>query len=124
MREDQRKAREARDKLLEDYFSEPPENVNERRKYFTVYTVLRHVSASGMTRVIDCYVVRNNELCIISRNVAKACQDIIDRNYGGIKVKGCGMDMGFAVVNNLSICLFCHDKYEHEAAYKLHHQWI
>lgn len=42
----------------------------------------------------------------------------------GLVVNGCGMDMGFHLVNNLSMHLFCPEKYTHEGAYALKHEWI
>jgi hypothetical protein len=124
MRKEQQQADEAGRELLKDYFSDPPEDKKEARKYFTVYTRLKHVSASGMMRVIDCYIIRDNEPLRISWSVAKAAGYTYDRKYEGVKVGGCGMDMGFSIVNNLSICLFCPNNYDHDQAYKLQHQWL
>lgn len=65
-------------------------------------TILRHTSKSGMSRsispVIDCEDV--------SYLVARAIGEKVDQNHGGIKVGGCGMDMGFALVNSLSYALY------------------
>ncbi len=72
----------------------------------TIYTVLRHVSKSGMYRVIDCYVIRDNEPLRISWSVAAVCSDRYDTRHEGIGIGGCGMDMGFAIVYNLSRVLF------------------
>ncbi len=74
----------------------------------TVYTILRHVSKSGMQRRIDCYVIRNNEPQYISYYLAKACGYSINRASGkeGVVTNGCGMDMGFDMVYNLSYAIF------------------
>lgn len=69
----------------------------------TVTTVLRHVSSSGMTRAIS---VISPDLQDISWMVARATGDTFDQRYGGIKVGGCGMDMGFHLVYGLSRTLY------------------
>jgi hypothetical protein len=71
----------------------------------TVYTVLRHVSASGMLRRIDIYKMVNNEPWYLTGYVARA-NDYRRSDKGGLVITGCGMDMGFAVVYNLSRTLF------------------
>jgi hypothetical protein len=43
---------------------------------------------------------------------------------GGICESGCGMDMGFHIVNSLSCELFCPDKYDHDSAYALKQEWL
>lgn len=78
----------------------------------TVYTVLRHVSRSGMSRGIDCYVMSKDggEPAWITAYVGHAIgtpQSMEDwRKSRGLKVGGCGMDMGFHVVNSLSMVIF------------------
>lgn len=88
-----------------------------------VYTVLRHVSASGMSRRIDLYTIIDNKPRYLSGYAAKVLGDRLHKD-GGIVVGGCGMDMGFHLVNNLSIALFCPGKYEHDGAYALKHEWL
>ena len=68
----------------------------------TVKTILRHVSRSGMSRSIS--LVKNDR--DLSYFAAVVMGDNIDQNHGGIKIGGCGMDMGFALVYNLSSNLF------------------
>jgi hypothetical protein len=65
----------------------------------TVYTVLRHVSRSGMQRSISVLDKGNND---ISWLVARALGRTIDQKNGGVKVTGYGMDMGFELVYNTS----------------------
>jgi len=72
----------------------------------TVYTVLRHVSRSGMYRAIDCYKFENDQPSWLSYRVAKAIDDKFDKRYDAIGVGGCGMDMGFSIVYNLSHALY------------------
>lgn len=89
-----------------------------------VYTVLRHVSRSGMSRCIDLYTLVDNELCCLSALVASVCDRKTDRKYSGIKVGGRGRDMGFHLVYTLSIALYCPKEFDHDAAHKLTHRWL
>lgn len=71
----------------------------------TVYTVLRHVSASGMSRRIDVYTFnKDGSKNYLSYNVAKALGYTLTDD--GIRVGGTGMDMGFHLVYTLSRTLF------------------
>ncbi len=72
----------------------------------TVYTTLRHVSRSGMQRVIDMHLIIDNEPRWIGYTAAKALDDRYDDRKQGIVVGGCGMDMGFHLVYGLSRRLF------------------
>lgn len=72
----------------------------------TVYTVLRHCSRSGMYRAIDVYVIRDNEPRRLTFSVAKATGYRYDRKHEAIGIGGCGMDMGFAIVSELSFFLY------------------
>lgn len=72
----------------------------------TVHTVLRRVSASGMSRRIDLYKLDNGDMRYLTGLVAKACGYSFPRQGEGLRVGGCGMDMGFAVVYDLSHALF------------------
>jgi hypothetical protein len=71
----------------------------------TVYTILRHVSRSGMQREIGLYVVRGDEVQWLGGWAATALGYRIGK-YDGLVVGGCGMDMGFHLVYNLSRVLF------------------
>ena len=70
----------------------------------TVYTVLRSVSKSGMSREISAFVIQKGEL----RNIDCLVSDAIGHTVGqhGIKMYGCGMDMGFALVHSLGSALW------------------
>jgi hypothetical protein len=72
----------------------------------TVYTVLRHTSRSGMSRSIDAYVMVDNQPRWISLLAAKATGLNFDERREAVKMGGCGMDMGFALVYDLSHALF------------------
>lgn len=69
-----------------------------------VYTVLRHVSRSGMSRDIDVFIIVDGSPQRISYDVANACEYRLTDN--GLKVSGCGMDMGFDVVYQLGYAMF------------------
>jgi hypothetical protein len=72
----------------------------------TVYTVLRHVARSGMYRVVDLFVMRGNEPRRITWSACKAAGFKYDRRHEGAAMGGCGTDMGFEAVYNLSRVLF------------------
>lgn len=70
-----------------------------------VITLLRHVSKSGMSRRIDFYTIKNNKMLCLTGLVAT----VLDLKFGageGVVVGGCGMDMGFGTVYNLSHALY------------------
>ena len=72
----------------------------------TVYTVLRNVSRSGMTRHIDLYVIRDDSPRWISYWTAKVTGSRMSDKWDAVEVGGAGMDMGFALVYSLSRALF------------------
>lgn len=72
----------------------------------TVYTNLRHVSQSGMSRVISVHVVKNGAIRDISYLVAKVTGFKLSNKFDGLTVGGAGMDMGFHVVYSLSRALY------------------
>ena len=78
----------------------------------TVYTKLNHVSSSGMMRVIEVLVIRDNQPRYITYQVADILDYKMHKKYEGLKVHGCGMDMGFSVVYNLSRALYAEIGYE------------
>lgn len=89
-----------------------------------VYTILRSVSRSGMTRHISCYVWSKSEKRPIWLDGYIAKLGLYSRGHDFkdyLIVRGCGMDMGFEVVYSLSAHLF---GYEHKNAYKLKQEWL
>lgn len=86
----------------------------------TVYTVLRHVSRSGMQRRLDLYTIADNKPVYLTSYAATVLDWPHPRDGGktGLVVNGCGMDMGFHAVHSLSSALFgTGDKY-------LKHEWL
>ena len=88
-----------------------------------VYTILRSVSSSGMTRNISLVVAKEGETIDITYYVAHALGEKVSESKGhrAIKVSGCGMDMGFHLVYNLSSVLFAGQE---RAGYVLKQGWI
>lgn len=84
----------------------------------TVYTILRHVSASGMSRRIDLYTFQDNKPVYLSGYYAMMQGE--DPPTDGYKVGGCGMDMGFHLVYTLSSLLYKKDR----GGYELRHEWL
>lgn len=83
----------------------------------TVYTVLRHVSRSGMSHSIDLYKVEADDqerdgarILWLSGWAAQAMGRRQSTARGpaheAIVIGGCGMDMGFALVYDLSHALY------------------
>ena len=64
----------------------------------TVYTVLAHVSRSGMSRSIKVLAHGAEGPHDITHLVARVIGEPVDQKNGGVKIGGCGMDMGFQVV--------------------------
>ena len=105
---------EAREKLLEHYLTEGSR----------VYTIIRHVSTSGMSRDISLVIAdKDGSICDITYYAAQALGNrLIERNgHRAIRVQGCGMDMGFHLVYNLSSVLF-HG--QDRAGYELKQAWL
>lgn len=76
----------------------------------TIYTVLRHVSRSGMMRHIDLYVMKTDDqgepAKLYLSYLAAQAMDYRTTDSGALKVGGCGMDMGYHVVHSLSMTLY------------------
>lgn len=71
----------------------------------TVYTSVAHVSRSGMSREIKLYAIEGGEPAWLSGLVARAVGLRLGKRDGVI-MGGCGMDMGFAAVYELSATLY------------------
>lgn len=73
-----------------------------------VWCILRHRSASGMLRVIQIVKMESasERFSYLGYNAATALGWRYSREHEGVKVQGCGMDMGFHLVYTLSSVLF------------------
>lgn len=93
-------------------------SLKQRLKTGTVvYTVLRSVSDSGMSRTLDLYVVAKHEIVRITWSVAQVLESTYDRRKEALRVHGCGMDMGHHVVCNLSRVILGDES-------ALQHRWL
>lgn len=116
--------------------TERDEQIEKLRKWFpkgsTVYTILRHVSRSGMQRQIS--VVALSYDGTVYETDKSPVQKIIDLhpNYSvsqilgyrlnsnwhdSLTVNGCGVDMGFEIAYNLARALY-------GDGYALSHRWL
>lgn len=92
----------------------------QQPKGTTLYTILRRVSRSGMTRIIDVILLKDNQPLKI---VVRECEECAEtsqsasRQGGWYKVGGCGSDAGFDLVYNLG-CLI------HNDGYYFYHKWL
>lgn len=93
----------------------------------TVYTSLESVSRSGLTRSLRCYQARRDRIVDVTYVVAKLTGRSTDKN-GNILMQGCGMDMGFSLVYDLSYTLYkgtCFKCAKNgRAGYALEHRWL
>lgn len=71
----------------------------------TVYTLIRHVSASGMRRELSVFVVSEGRIRDITNPAAFAVDATIGKHCG-IIVNGCGFDAGFDLVYRLGKALW------------------
>jgi hypothetical protein len=67
----------------------------------TIYTVIRHVSASGMQREISVKMIDAGRIIHLDYLVSTATGKKLGK-HGGIVMKGFGMDMGFALVDGIN----------------------
>lgn len=85
------------------------EAIEHLRKIFRpgskVWTCVKHVSKSGMSRSIAVYANGKDGPYEVSFWVARALEYRIHPTRGGLVVGGCGMDMPFHLVNSLSYAL-------------------
>lgn len=88
----------SREQLLTHYLTEGD----------TVYSVIRSVSASGMSRTISLKVISGGQLCDITYSVAGLLgYSVINyHGYNAIRVNGAGMDMCFHIVSEIATVLF------------------
>jgi hypothetical protein len=110
----------AKEQLLTHYLNEGD----------TVYTVLRSVSASGMSRTMSLKVVKGLQILDITYYASIVLGWKLTEINGSraLRVGGCGMDMGFHTVYTLARVLF-RDKYEGQAdavdaGYSLMQVWL
>jgi len=96
----------------------------------TIYTVLRSVAPSGMSRTMSLKMAKGEYIQDLTYYASIVLDyPLVEVNGSrAIRVGGCGMDMGFHVVYSLSRVLF-RDKYEGQpdavdAGYSLSQAWL
>jgi hypothetical protein len=106
---------DAKKQLLAHYVSEGS----------TVYTVLRSVSSSGMSRTLSLKVAKDGKILDLTYYAGTVLDwPIVEVNGSrALRVGGCGMDMGFHTVYTLSRVLFREDLNTKDAGYLLNHAW-
>ena len=102
----------------------------------TVYTILRKAAPSGMSRNISLVVVDNGKISDITYLTAKATgYSLVEaRGDRSIRMGGCGMDMGFALVHSLGAALWPdgtpsphgtrNGEPDSSGSYALKHEWL
>ena len=79
----------------------------------TIYTVLRHVSNSGMKREISVKMIDAGRIIHLDYLVSTAL-GMKQGKHNGIVVRGCGMDMGFHIVHNVLRAVNPSKQYRHD----------
>jgi hypothetical protein len=79
----------------------------------TIYTVIRHVSSSGMQREISVKMIDAGRIIHLDYLVSTALGMKVGK-HNGIVVKGCGMDMGFHIVHNILRVVNPSKQFRHE----------
>lgn len=114
-----KKAREEEIAIAKTYLLD----VLSKQETPTLYTNLKHVSSSGMSRDMKVLTVSNGQIIDVTWYVGRLEVGTIKERNGQrvIRVGGCGMDMGFHVVYTVSAILY---GYEDRGAYTIRHEWI
>lgn len=100
----------------------------------TVYTILRSVSKSGMSRKLSLVIPqKDGTIRDITYTAAVVMNCTVDA-HNQITRHGCGMDMGFDCVYNLGYCLWPkgtkkphgtrNGEPDHSGGYALKHSWL
>ena len=73
---------------------------------YRVYTILRRVSRTGMSRVISSYTIIGNKPVWLDGYISRLGFTRVNGWMDGIRVGGCGMDMGFHLIYEVSHILW------------------
>ena len=105
----------------------------------TVHTILDHVSSSGMSRNIRVVILRDGEEIHPNHSVSVLLGLPRAKHGNGMRIGGCGTDMGFEIVYNLGRVLFPEgfkvkkgmrarngdtSGYDKDGGYALKHRWL
>lgn len=72
----------------------------------TIYGVVRKVSSSGLSRIVEFYAIKQDKPILISYHIANVLEFVYNRKKNGVVIKGCGMDMCWDTVCRVSWQLF------------------
>lgn len=102
-----------------------------------VYLILRHVSASGMTRWISPIIFRKGRALDLTFSVCFALDLKRSNIHEGARIEGVGMDMGFHMIYELGRVLFPEgfavegrgrngdtSGWDNDGGYALHKEWL
>lgn len=83
------------------------------------YVIARHVSRSGMSRTLSVHYfdTKAGRLHCLNYAASLLLGLPLDRRNDGVKIAGCGMDMGFEIVYRLS-------NIAHDDGYVFRHEWL
>jgi hypothetical protein len=100
----------------------------------TVYTILRSVSKSGMSRKLSLVIPQKDGTILDITYTAAVAMNCTTDSNGYITRGGCGMDMGFDTVYNLGYYLWPkgtkkphgtrNGTPDHSGGYALKHSWL
>jgi hypothetical protein len=92
----------------------------------TIYTVLRSVAPSGMSRTMSLKVAKDGKIQDLTYYASVVLDyPLVEVNGSrAIRVGGCGMDMGFHIVYSLSRVLFRDESPIGDAGYLLSQEWL
>ena len=109
------------DELRQLFTGNSPEGIRPIKPL--IYTILRRVSSSGMSRDISLFYDSPEGIRPITHTAAAALDyKVISSNgFNAIRQHGGGMDMGFNLVYNLSSVIF---KDLERGGYQLAHRWL
>lgn len=83
-----------------DYLQEMLCNIKpDSEGKIAIYCIIGSVAKSGMSRRIKLFIVEEEKIIRISHLASKVLE--LNLNDNGIRIDGCGMDMGFAMVEDL-----------------------
>jgi hypothetical protein len=113
---EQRERAEAKDFLL---------SVFSKQEKPTAYTILKSVSASGMSRTMKVVTYHEGQVLDITWWVGKLGMGTLTEKNGQrvLRVGGCGMDMGFHVVYSLSVVLYGYGA-DYRGGYTIDQRWL
>tara|TARA_Y100000114_G_scaffold143883_1_gene151874 strand:+ start:350 stop:721 length:372 start_codon:yes stop_codon:yes gene_type:complete len=104
------------------------------KKGDTLHTTVKHVSRNGMMRYITTRHLKKSDhqdrevnVSNYDYHIARVLDLPLAPNYQGVKIGGCGMDMGFHLVYSLSRALFKDEprgEGDRDHGYWINQEWL